>query len=1054
MSIPHAPRDDPTGVSPMREGIWFTERLGGAGSAYHLALTVTFDGPVDVGALAAACQAGVERHPVLGCGVSAEDGTPNLVPAAQMPSPGVEEMPAGQDDDPDRWWQARVRKEMMQAFDLSNGPLSRFAIVRTSPSQVRLLIVAHHLVFDGESKDILLRDLAFFYNTAPREPQPAPRSAGHLDGPAEPVRLADEQPAARDFWASRWRRPGPLTLPGLLTSQIQVSDGRSFDFSLEPELDLAITATARTCELTRFELLLAALQALILRYGNEQATVGIDLSTRARPTRQSIGLFVNELPVTARLSEGQAFREFAAAIRRQLRQVYRFRSVPLARAVTGLDPGLALTPVSLSYRRCGPDPTFDSLAIDVDRSVFNRAARNALHVHVIDGPRGMAISFRYSQRAISRADVARIAGHFRELLGAITTDPGTPVDELALLTLGERHRMLAQWNATGTEGPGFGLLHELVEAQVVRAPAAGAIIFADRVLTYTDLNERANRLARWLRGQGAIPGTLVAVCAERSPELAVALLAVLKAGAGYVPLDPGHPDERIAFLLQDSDPMLVLTQERLAARLSGAGIPVVLVDRPGPWQAQPGTDLAALAGPDDVASVIYTSGSTGRPKAVPNTHRGTCNTLSWLQQTFGLGGTDTVAHHTSVAFDVSAVEIFWPLLAGARIVMARPGGHRDPRYLRDLVIEHGVTTLQFVPSMLAAFLDTEGIAECLSLRQTICCGEQLPPRVVQGFFHLLPGELYNLYGPAEAAIFATGHPCRLADVKSAVVPSGRPIGSTRLYLLDRNLQPVPAGVVGEICIAGTGLARGYHRAPGLTALRFIPNPVGPPGGRLYRTGDLARYRPDGNIEFLGRADHQVKLHGVRIEPGEIESLLRQQPGVRDAVVVVCAGTTGDEALAAYLVPHTGAGLDVARLRQVVRRTLPDYMRPGSYTVLDTFPVTPNGKIDRAALPPPRHETAAAGPGSTGLPAAADPVTEGIRAIWCAVLGLEHVEVDADLFELGGHSLTVTQIAVRMRRTLGIDLPLNVFYDTPTILDLARAAASRRPTGAPREGATP
>jgi amino acid adenylation domain-containing protein len=544
-------------------------------------------------------------------------------------------------------------------------------------------------------------------------------------------------------------------------------------------------------------------------------------------------------------------------------------------------------------------------------------------------------------------------------------------------------------------------------------------------------------VAARLRRDGVGPGAVVAVCAQRSAELVIGLLGVLKAGAAYLPLDPDYPAERLGYLLADSGAATLLAQRPLADRLPAGDATVLLLDDPATWADEPDADPGPVATPDDPAYLIYTSGSTGRPKGVLNAHRGVVNRLTWMQDEFGLGPEDVVLQKTPVGFDVSVWEFFWPLLTGARLALAKPGGHRDPAYLREVIERHGVTTVHFVPSMLGAFLadaDAAGDpgAGCASLRRVVCSGEELPVEVARRCLAALPGaELHNLYGPTEAAIDVTAWRCSEDALRGrSRVPIGRPITNVRIHVLDPAGRELPVGAVGELHIGGVQVALGYHRRPALTAQRFLPDPWGPPGARLYATGDSARRRADGAVEFLGRMDGQVKLRGLRIELGEIEVALREQPGVQEAAVAVSEPTPGDKRIVAYLV---GAA-DPAALRPALGRRLPDYMVPSAFVPLDSLPLSANGKLDRAALPMPAPVAAPVG----GAAPETDAERE-IAAIWRAVLGLDLVGADDDFFALGGHSLLATQVVARMRPlTEGTGRRVGVLdlFQHPTVRGLA------------------
>ena len=632
---------------------------------------------------------------------------------------------------------------------------------------------------------------------------------------------------------------------------------------------------------------------------------------------------------------------------------------------------------------------------------------------------------------------------------AIALDPRRPLDELELLTADERE-LLSRWNQTRVDYPGNVRLHELIEEQVQRTPGAEAVIFEDQQMTYQDLDQRANQLARHLKKLGVGPDTLVGICLDRSLEMVVGLLGILKAGGAYVPLDPEHPRERLAFMLQDSAISVLLTSARLASSLPPHQARVVRLDTDWPDIAKASPNPVAPAGStSDLAYMIYTSGSTGRPKGALNTHAGIVNRLLWMQDTYRLTQNDRVMQKTPFSFDVSVWEFFWPLMTGAAIVLASPGMHKDGAYLAALVARHKITTIHFVPSMLDPFLEVPGLdVSCASLKRVICSGEALSVELQNRFCSCLPAELHDLYGPTEAAVDVTYWACD-PHRPSRSVPIGQPIANTQIHILDRKLQPTPIGVPGELHIGGVGLARGYHNRPELTAEKFIASPFGDGRpDRLYKTGDLARFLADGTIEYLGRMDHQVKIRGFRIELGEIQCVLNEHPVVRESLVVVNEEPDGQKRLAAYVVCKDARG-DTAcagtpaqkecpalakELKAFAGTKLPDYMVPSFITILDEFPRLPNGKADRKALPAPSADLVAdrarfVAPGNEKEKTLAD--------IWTQVLGLKEVGVTDNFFELGGDSVQSFRVANRANQ-LGIRLTPRLILEHKTIASLVNA----------------
>ncbi len=591
-------------------------------------------------------------------------------------------------------------------------------------------------------------------------------------------------------------------------------------------------------------------------------------------------------------------------------------------------------------------------------------------------------------------------------------------------------QVLVDWNDTRVDYPQDVCLHQLFEAQAARTPDAVALVFEDRQLTYRELDERANQLAHHLRSLGVGTETFVGICLERSIEMVVGLYGTMKAGAVYVPIDPTYPQDRLTFMLQDANTPVLLTQEKLAAKLPPHQAKTVCLDSEWPVIARQSTASPNIAlTPDNLAYMIYTSGSTGKPKGAMNTHRGICNRLLWMQDAYQLKADDRVMQKTPFSFDVSVWEFFWPLLAGARLVVARPEGHRDAAYLVELINAQQITTLHFVPSMLQVFLREPRVESCRSLRRVICSGEALPYELQETFFGRLPAvELHNLYGPTEAAVDVTYWACQKGS-PLRTVPIGKPIANIQMYVLDPQLKPVPPGEPGELHIGGVGLARGYHNRPELTAEKFIPDPFSEkPGARLYKTGDLARHMPDGNIEYLGRLDHQVKIRGFRIELGEIESVLAQHPGVAETVVVARGDVPGEKRLVAYLVSAGATAPTVSDLHAHLKLQLPDYMVPAAFVVLKEMPLSPNGKVDRKALPAPDQSR----PELKDAFVAPQTEQENILAgIWAEVLEVSPIGVNDNFFELGGDSIRAIQLLARAQKS-GLRISLEQLFEQQTI----------------------
>ncbi len=1002
--IPRRPEGTEPPMSPAQEPLWFMEQFAPGTTTYTLVLAVRLREPLDPHRLAAALAALPVRHESLRQRFPAtEEGTPAVYVAETAHVP-LTRTTAATDDEAI----ALIGAESAIPLDLAAGPLLKCVVVdKTAPARTGaehsesaaehiVALLVHHIVADGQSLQLLMRDLLALY----RGEEPPP--------PA--VRFGDvalwQRERSVDRELAYWRRElAGLPRLELLTDRprppVQALAGATHTHLLAPGLAERIAALSREHGATTFMTLLAAFQVLLSRLsGQDDFAVGVPVAGRTRPEFEDVvGMFVNVLAVRSRLDDAPTFAELLDRTRNTVISALDHQQLPFAQLVDALavprdTSRPPLIDVLCAMHEPGPGGDVEVLALNPG------SARHDLELYVVPAEQGgLRCLFTYRPDLFEESTIARMAGHLEDLLRAAVRDPAVPIDRLPLTA---DDTLIAEWNDTAAPYPATATLHGLVEKQVARTPDAVAVTFAGRSWTYRQLDERADQVAHRLAGLGVGPGSLVAVCAERSFELVAGLLGTLKTGAAYVPLDPGYPPDRLAFMLADSGAPVVLTQQDLADRLATGGAIILPLDLDAVWAGLPATAPEAKGEPGTAAYMIYTSGSTGRPKGVPNSHRGIVNRLDWMQKRFRLTGDDTVLQKTPAGFDVSVWEFFWPLLTGARLVLAAPGGHRDPAYLRDLINAERVTVLHFVPSMLRAFLAEEGVAGCTSPRLIVCSGEELPVDLAERCLRTLPAELHNLYGPTEAAIDVSAWQCTLPALAGrARVPIGTPIQNITLHVLDRHGAPVPVGVPGELFIGGVGVALGYHARPELTAERFA-------GGR-YRTGDAARWLPDGTIEFLGRLDGQVKLRGLRIELGEIEAVLREKTGVRDAAVIVREDVPGDPRLVAYL-----AGDDVpeaAQARAAIRGTLPEYMVPSTIVALDALPLTPNGKLDRAALP---------APAVTGDVPYAEPCTEhekAIAAVWADVLSAERVGADDDFFDLGGHSLLAVQVVAKLRKAL-------------------------------------
>jgi amino acid adenylation domain-containing protein len=650
------------------------------------------------------------------------------------------------------------------------------------------------------------------------------------------------------------------------------------------------------------------------------------------------------------------------------------------------------------------------------------------------------LTFSYDAERVPAAEVRRAADRFQVLLQSIAANPDAAVGTLEIMSAAEREQVLVGFNRTAVALEADDRLHRLFEQQVALTPHATAVIFEESMLTYAQLDAKANQLANRLVATGVAGGAPVGIYMERSLELVVAIFGTLKAGGAYLPLDAEYPQDRLAYMLENARVAAVVTQPHLGAMLTGISAPIVVLDAAcSSVAAEAMTAPDVEVDPEQAAYILYTSGSTGRPKGVVIPHRAICNHMLWMQQAFPLHASDAVLQKTPFSFDASVWEFYAPLLAGGRLVVARPGGHRDAAYLAETIRNEHVTVLQCVPTQLRMLLDDPTFVRCTSLLRVFCGGEALTGDVTTRFHAAMRADLVNLYGPTEATIDATYWTCTRGDAGTQM-PIGRPIANTQVYVVDSALRPVPAGIAGELLIGGSGLALGYLHNEEMTNEKFVANAVGGPGARLYRTGDLVRMTDAGVLEFLGRIDHQIKLRGFRIELGEIEATLVRQDGVKEAVVIAREDTPGDKRLVAYFIARPDALPQTSELKNALRTSLPEYMVPVAIVKLDAFPLLPNGKIDTRSLPMPNYSRAEM---ADAFVAPRNDVERGVAAIWSEVLGIEKIGVYDNFFELGGHSLIATQLISRIRVMFDVELPLRKLFEAPTVEDLALAVDAAR-----------
>ncbi|MEU8890790.1 amino acid adenylation domain-containing protein [Streptomyces sp. NPDC048442] len=1060
----------PEGVrtaSYTQERMWLNEQLTEGPALYHVHEVFRLRGPLDMVALGHALADLIRRHEVLRTVFTERDGRPepSVAPATPFSLTCVDVRsttdensgaPTGQD--PARRALALALAEIRRPFDLTRAPLLRATLFQVGEGDHFLVVVIHHIAVDGWSMPLLWDDLSTMYRSrleGRRHKLPAPAIQYADFAHWQRDRLTGERlHGPLDYWRKQLADVATLDLPtDRPRGPVRSGRGERITFTVPDELVDRLRLVGRLHGTTLFMTLLAAFQVLLARYsGQNDVAVGTPVAGRTRPELDAlVGSFINTLVIRTDLSGDPGFAELLGRVRRTAVDAYEHQDVPFERLVQELRPerGLDRNPLfqvlfaGLSGSAPGPRlPGVEAEQIDID----NGTAKVDLSMVVAERPTGTTCTVAFDRDLFDRSTVQRLAGQYLRLLESAADNPELPVSRLELLTDAERQELLGAAHDTAESVPSGLCVHELIEHRAGLDPEAPAVHCGDQRLTYGELDRRANRLARHLRDRGAGPERLVGVCLPRSVDLVVALLAVLKSGAAYLPLDPELPEQRLSFMLTDAQVPLLVTQRSLADRLPETGAAVVWTDTEADLIAAHSDEpLPATAAPANLAYSIYTSGSTGRPKAVLVPHEGVVNYLVVRGRQLGLDRSDVVASVASISFDVLVPQVFMPLARGASVVIAPSEVAVDGPRLAEMLRRFEVTTLMATPATWLLLLDGGWQGGRF---QAICVGEALQPQLARRLLGVV-STLWNGYGPTEASVGCVTHRVdaeRDLDRPGASVPIGRPLGNLRVHLLDRAGSPVPIGVPGEIHIGGVGVTRGYANRPGLTAERFVPDPYGS-GGRLYRTGDLARYLPDGSLVFLGRTDEQVKVRGYRIELGEIEAALCARPGVARAVVTV-RGEGTDAELAGYVVWQDGdedgeGGGDLAVLRHALRETLPEFMVPATLTALDRVPLTTNGKVDRAALPAPARR-------DHGVPVLPprDVLELRMTRIWQRVLGSAQVGVRDNFFELGGHSLRAVELMEEIRRELGVSAPLHTVFRHPTVEGLcaelpAAPAALRR-----------
>ncbi|MDN3354915.1 non-ribosomal peptide synthetase [Actinomadura sp. DC4] len=1037
-------RPDVVPLSSAQRRLWFLNRLEGPGATYNMPVALRLGGDLDVDALTAALADVAGRHETLRTVFPETGGAPRqVVLPPEMARPRLHRACVAEAE-----LSTALAEAAAQGFDLTREPPLRahlLTLTTEGEPEYVLLLVLHHIAADGWSMTPLTRDLTTAYGARlmGRAPGWDPLPVHYADYTlwqrrllgyrADPASVLSEQlghwTAALDGIPDQLQLPADRPRPAVATHR-----GATVPFAISPHLHDRLLKLARGCNATVFMVLHAAYAALLTRLGaGTDLPVGTPIAGRTDEALDHlVGFFVNTLVLRTSTAGNPTFARLVHRTRETTLRAYQNQDLPFERLVEAVGPA----------RSAAYNPLFQvMIALDnnaaarfelpglrvAEERVDLGIAKFDLFLNLTEEPRrdgspaGIGGVIEYATDLFDRSTVEAVAERLERILEQVVADPDVPIGDLDVLTPPERHRLLHEWNDT-TRPVANAALPRLFEAQAARTPDAPAVVSDDVTLTYAELSARANRLAHHLIERGAGPEKVVALALPRSAELVVAVLAITKTGAAYLPIDLRYPEARMRLVMEQTDARLLVTDRDTIARVPTDRAEAVLVDEPGAGaESDPGVTVHG----DQLAYVVFTSGSTGAPKGVAATHADVVALAA--DRSWRNGAHERILLHSPLNFDASTYELWVPLLSGGQVVVAPPGD-LEPATLARVVRRHGVTALWLTAGLFMLMAERP---ECLAgVREAWIGGDVVPPPTVRRVMDACPDTtIVDVYGPTEITAFATRHRVRHTDYLRGALPIGRPLDNTRVYVLDDRLRPVPPGVAGELYIAGAGLARGYFGRPALSAERFVACPYGGPGERMYRTGDLARWNAGANLEFVGRTDHQVKVRGYRIELGEIQTALTAQPSVAQAVVVVREDQPGDQRLTAYVVPDENVTADPVRLRQELSRLLPDYMTPAAVVVLDAFPLTPNGKIDRTALPAPefavtdRHSRT--------------PHEETLAHLFAEALHLDRIGIDDDFFDLGGHSLLATRLISRIRATLGIDLPIRALFETPTIAGLAR-----------------
>ncbi|MGH7824580.1 MAG: non-ribosomal peptide synthetase [Candidatus Binatia bacterium] len=1041
LTVPRRAQNGHASVSPAQRRLWILHQLDPNDPSSNRPVAIRLTGRLEQQFLLRSLNEIIRRHEILRTVFPAVNGEPFQVVRPFEPLPlAIKDLRHVHDKEIEA--AGIAAQEAREIFDPVNGPLVRAVLLQLNVDDHVLLLLMHHLVFDGWSEGILLRELRTLYDAFANGSKASPLPdlpIQYSDFAAwQHARLSEGAVESQlSYWRTQLEALSPLLLPAdYPTSSAATRRAARHSFLLPVSLAEQLKELSRRERVTLFMVLLSGFQLLLSRYSRqEDFAVGVPIAGRIQfETEGLIGCFVNILLMRSALSGDPTVREVLSRTRKMALAAYASQEIPFEKLVEELRPARAadrwpLLQVMFNLRNLPKVAGEERRGLRFEPFSFDSGVIGDLDLSLeaVDRQDGLHCLFTFPT-TFSRARIERMSAHFETLLEGMIAHPEKRLSTLPMLTRQEQRTLLVEWNDTKREYPQDECIHRLFEEQAERAPDAVAVVYETQELSYRELNQRANQLAHYLKRLGAGGELLVGICMERSVEMIIGLLGILKAGGAYLPLDPSYPRDRLRFMIEDAQPASILTQQRLLEILPQQVTRLLCLDQcSDEVLAQSQDNPKSGANSDNLAYVIFTSGSTGKPKGVQISHRGVINVLTDIRERLRLAGGDISLFVANLSFDISVMEVFLPLIAGASMIIVSRETATNPDLLVRKLASSGATVMHTTPAMWQLILQT-GWQGSRNLR-VLCGGEALPPELAKELARR-GSSVWNLYGPTETTIYSSAAPCLTGENVSI----GRPIANTQIYLLDDHFQPAPIGVFGELYVGGDGLARGYLNSPAITAERFLPNPFSTvPGARLYKTGDLARYLTDGNIEYADRLDRQVKIRGFRIELGEIEAVLGQHPAVRQAAVLAREDIPGDKRLVAYLVLNEKSAGFINELRGFLKQKLPDYMIPATFVTLDSLPLTVNGKIDRRALPAPDQTRPEL---EHGYAAPRTEAEEVLARIWAEVLKVERVGVHDDFFDLGGHSLLATQVASRVREALQVNVPLRLLFDKPTIAELA------------------